>query len=300
MDNTGNYITMGELLDSLYPSVYVSHRVRVQLNNKVGDQFGYVSGSFTPAAGDVICQGEYYATIESVGALPATITLDDATDIEEGLVWLYRSTLDTDYLDSKILAYMQIVDTYTGQWFNKRDITVQIEGSNNTMLHFSVPIIEVTSFKINDEATELDPSYYRVFSSRQIPDDRRNPKIKLLELHFLKNKLATIEGSWGWLEPDGTTPALIKRAMGKLIMMDISKDPLSVNKGQVRAEKTDIHEIHYAFTDVSIIDEISVIRTGDAEVDRILQMYRRPSSIGGTEVTYIKVNSSEVFEELYG
>lgn len=300
MDNIGNYITLGELLDKLYPSTYVSHRGKIQLFNKAGNQFEYTAGNCVPTAGDIVCQGEYFATVVSVGALPATIVLDDATDIAEGVSKIFRSILDADYMTAKIVAYMQVIDTHTGQWFNKRDLTVNIEGANSTMLHFSVPIIEVASIKINESTDILSTDLYRVFSSRTLPDDRRNPKIKLLNDHFFRDKLATIEGSWGWLEPDGSTPELIKQAVARLVMLDISRDPMTTGKGQIRAEKTDMHEIHYAFTDVALITEISSLKTGDADVDRIIQLYKAPFSIGGTSVDYIKVRSPNIFEELYG
>ena len=301
MDNSGNYITIPELLDKLYPSPYVQYKSKITLSNKTGSTFEYANSTFALAAYDIICQGEYASTVISLGTGPDTLTLGDATDFVDGLATVYRSTVDVQTLTAKTLAAMQIFDKHTGQWFNKRELIVNFEGAYTRMVHFPVPIIEVNSIKLNDETDVFDAASYIVYASRTLPDDRNNPKIKIKTYdRFLKEKLTAIDGAWGYLEPDGSTPVLVKNAIARLVMMDISTDPTQLTTSPIKSEKTDLHEIQYAVSATSIASEQNSGRTGDAEVDRIIQLYKAPLSIGGTDVAYANFCDRYNWGDYYG
>jgi len=297
MDNIGNYVTPQELFDRLYPSPYVSYRSKVVLADKNIDEFTYAGSTFVLAVGDIICQGEYSAEVTKI--LAGVITLSDAEDILDGSAVAYRTTQSLATWDAMILRNMQIIDFHTGQWFNKREFTgdgkLQVEGNGSYLLHFSVPIISISTIKHSNEYDVVDPKEYMVFRSRVIPDDRRNPKVKLLRGSFYKHSFTEIEGAFGWLEQDGTTPQLIKDAVSRLIMLGLTKDPMQTASNPIKSEKTDLHEIQYAVSATSLASDQNSGRTGDPEVDRIIQLYKSPFSIGGTEAS-VKLNNSTYYD----
>jgi len=296
-DNEGAYVTYKELLERLYPSQYVSEKSEITLSNKVGDVFEYADNTFTLAEGDILCQDVYGQTITVLQTGPDRITLDDGSNIVEGTAYVFRATKTVLEFHALRLMAMQTVDLYTGQWFNKRTLTVEIEGNNSHMLHFGVPIIEITSLKINDSEDEYDTNAYKVYNSRILPDDRRNPKIKIVsrgysiytymgtKTVFYKGRFSTIEGSFGFLEADGSTPDLIKWATAKIVMNELTRDiSASGSSAVIKKEKTDLHEIEYETgSNTSQSAGLQSKLTGDDSVDRILLMYKAPFAIGGTD-----------------
>jgi hypothetical protein len=297
MDNTGNYVTPQELLDRLYPSPYVSYRSRITLADKDVNEFTYTGSTFVLSVGDIICQGEYATEVISLPT--GKIKLADATNIEDGTAVAYRTTQDITAWNRMILRNMQIIDFHTGQWFNKREFTgdskLRVEGNGSYLLHFSVPVISISSIKHSSEFGVVDPIEYMVYSSRVIPDDRRNPKVKLLRGSFYRHSFTEIEGAFGWLEQDGSTPELIKDAVSRLVMLGLTKDPTQTSSSPIKSEKTDLHEIQYAVSATSLASEQNSGRTGDPEVDRIIQLYKSPFSIGGTDAR-VKLNNSTYYD----
>ena len=284
--NTGQYVTPQEFLDSMYPSLYVSYRSKVTLSNKNVDTFEYTGSSFTLASGDIVTQGEFASVVNTLQTTPDRLTLDDGTEFVDGEAKVYRSSLSLSDIDGLIQRSMDMFDAYTGQWFNKRDFVgvnaLEIEGDNSNMIHFPVPILEVTSLKINNN-TIVSPSVeYRVYSSRVLPDDRNNPKIKHINtLHG--GMFNTIEGSFGYLEPDGSTPTLVKTAISRLAMIELTSDPTQLNTNTIKREKTDMHEVEYAVSsDSGSSGSSGGGLSGDNEVDKIILMYKSPFQVGGT------------------
>ena len=304
VDNVNEYVTYKELLDRLYPSTYVSYKGVLTLSNKSTNTFEYVSTLAPLEVGDIVCQGIYANTIITIGASPDTIVLDDGTNISNGTAYVYRSTETVEDLDMHRASAMQTIDLYTGQWFNKRTFegasAIRLEGNNTHMMHFSIPIIEVTSLTMNDEDEAVDSESYNVFNSRAIPDDRRNPRIKMISRTndiyrnnrgvrsgtFHKLRMQVIEGSFGFLEIDGSTPIGIKWATARLVMNILTTDleSTSSSSGRVKKEKVDMHEVE--FFDDNVAKVQSGDMTGDEEVDRIIKMYKSPFAITGSDPLY--------------
>lgn len=301
-DNIGNYVTMQELLERLYPSTYVSYRSAMQLSDKTVDVFSFAGNTFPLAVGDIVCQGEYYTTILSFPT--GKVQLADATNIDNGAVTVFRTLYEPAKWNTMVVQAMKVLDFHTGQWFNKRNFTgansVKTEGNGSYFLHFPVPIIEINSILLNGEGEALPSSQYMVFNGRTLPDDRRNPKVKLLYGFFAKLKITQIDGSFGYLEADGSTPELIKVATSRLVVVNLLKDPTQLTTNPIKVEKTDLHEIHYAVSsEAGIATEQNAARTGDLEVDRIINMYKSPFAIGGTEST-VRLDTIEYTEDMYG
>jgi hypothetical protein len=177
---------------------------------------------------------------------------------------------------------------------------VKLEGNNTPFIHFPVPIIQIDKLFLN-ESDELAIEAYQVFNSRVLPDDRRNPKIMLIQnnktifegtgttLYFYRGFITTIEGSFGYLESDGSTPAAIQWITGKLVIQQLSSDASPfILKKDIKRERVDLHETEYETEVKTASSEIQTKMSGDSEIDRLLQLYKAPLAIGGTVPTVFK------------
>lgn len=288
------YVTYKELLDRAYGTQYVTYRSQITLSAKTGNQFTFADVGFQLQVGDIICQGIYGQTITNVNG--TQITLDDATNINEGLATAYRSIKTLEEWNSLRLMAQQNIELYTGQWFESREFTGQnalsMEGTNTKALHFSVPIIDITSFKINNQTDEYNTDLYKVFNRNPFPDDRQNPKIELISNNidifaysgsqavFYAGMFNHIEGHFGYVEQDGSTPELIKWCTVKLALVYAASVTSTTSGLTVKREKTDIHEIEY---ETSQAASKSGNGTGDEDVDNILSKYKSPLAITGSD-----------------
>lgn len=197
--------------------------------------------------------------IDIVDVRNAGITEDIATDSE---------------VLASILLWQAILDRACRQWFLPRELTILFDGTDRDFIHLGVPVISVEYLKINGTDDALDESLYKVYSSRTYPDDRRNPRIKLVHSQYLSDiythassygemrfrrgyQNQELKGIFGFTEPDGTTPDPIKRALLLLVVEKLTHpaytdpstpapDPSGTTiAGVVVSEKTDGHEIKY-------------------------------------------------------
>lgn len=183
----------------------------------------------------------------------------------------------TDFPDTTVLAsislWQEVIDRACRQWFNARSLTICVDGNDSDTLHFGVPIISIDYLKLNGRDDEFDTGLYRIYSDRNFLVDRGNPCIKLLgpdyhrdiyldpmvtgRLKFHKGRQnQEIKGIFGYVESDGSTPKLIKRALTRLVVEKLTR-PIYPTPGSVIApspsvlgsileEKTDGHAILYA------------------------------------------------------
>ena len=187
------------------------------------------------------------------------ITLADLT--LEGI----PSSISPTLLERRIAKWEELVEKLTGQVF--RTLTpgeLIFDGNNSHLLHFNLPMIAVTSVKVNGSTTALDASEYRAHVGRQVPkDDRQNPKLELLgnrtqtiysssgSSWFGKGADQAITATWGYLDADGNTPAPVKQAIIELVTLDAKGywDKLQDNEDvaitPMQRERTDGHEIEY-------------------------------------------------------
>jgi hypothetical protein len=298
MDNTGAYLTYQELFDKMFPSSLVSYKSFLTLSTKVGNVFEYTGSSFVLQQGDIVTQGEFASEVTALQTTPTRLTLADGTNFANGSAKVYR----TSYGVSEWTAYrslaMQQIDLITGQWFNKRSFSgasaLKFEGNNTYILHFPVPIIEIVSLKLNDSADVMDSTQFEVFKSRTLPDDRRNPRLKIKDSAsifsygasqyfdgiFYQGRSQTIEGAFGFLEADGSTPEGIKWCTARLVTREALRSPGNIFTLPIKSEKTDLHEIEYDVGPNVQRNPIHGMWTGDDEIDRVLRMYKCPLAIG--------------------
>lgn len=212
-------------------------------------------------------------------------------------------------LDSEVLAaiklWQSVIERATRQWFDERAVVLNLDGTDSDALHLPVPIITCDYIKINDETTELDASLYRVYNGRQLPDDRKNPRIKLVnaqtrsdiftapifgrQLKFRKGRQnQEISGTFGYTEQDGSTPEAIKRALTKLVIEKLTKPIYSGSGGStvppppivgnLLEEWTDGHKRKYGAAGGEKSERrpgLSGI-TDDPEILDIIALYKAP------------------------
>lgn len=214
-------------------------------------------------------------------------------------------------ITSTIVLCEQIVERITRQWFESRAVTFKLDGVNGDTLHMPVPIINIDHVRLNNSVEDLDVGLFRVYDRRLLPDDRRNPRIKLissdehhdifvrpLELHhrlkFRKGRQnQEIKGDFGFLEPDDSTPEAIKRAV-KILVIEKLQSPLFVDTsvpsllpppppllGNILEEKTDGHSRKFAQAGGPVSARppgLSGI-TDNKEFHDIMKIYRAPISV---------------------
>lgn len=323
MDNTGLYLTYSELLLSM--SLAGNNEVvksDIQLSGKVtsedGDTFEFtVAGNDpSPKVRDVISQAGKIAEIIDFTS-PNKIQISTTGEIVNGPADLLHSdSVPKHHGEDLIQQAMDIIDESTGQYFNKREGIFKIEGNNTQLMHLPVPIISIDELLINSTNTELKEGEdfdFVAFKSRQKPTDhRRNPRIKLnigrgrenifsgslTSRIFVKGTLTQITGAFGFLEPDGRTPSLIKRAVQLLVMRDIKRpiaSSLSVEEevGPVKRLKVDLHEKEF-FEPSSNRNNIKSSTSGIEEVDKIISFYRTPLRVSGS-VMFRDLRSDDIY-----
>jgi len=204
--------------------------------------------------------------------------------------------------DVKVLSYItmfqQLLERACRQWFIPKQITVMADGNDSDTLFFGVPIIQVDHLKLNGSSEVLDTAYYKVYNSRGYPDDRRNPRIKLIGPDYQQSIFTApmtggrlkfrrgyqnqeVKGIFGFTEADGSTPELIKRALLKMVCTKVTEkifDPTAPGwiAGPVTSETTDSHSIGYGFSDSLLTSGAFSGAIDDPEVLDIIRMYRAP------------------------
>jgi hypothetical protein len=214
---------------------------------------------------------------------------------------------------SAIETWQAFLERACRQWFVPKQIILRADGTDSDTLHLGVPIINIDYIKLNDNESELDPSAYRVYNGRTYPDDRRNPRVKLINiddtdiytaplcnrLRFRKGRQnQEIKGTFGFIEDDGSTPRMIKRALTILVIEKLTKalyvdpdDPSSSSSvtpppimGGIVEEQTDDHRVRYGGTS-STTGSISQRKPGltgitqNLEVLDIIKLYKAPIGI---------------------
>lgn len=249
---------------------------------------------------------EDFELVESAEGAPFLLynSIDDVR--AEGLA-------DPPFTDAKVLdaliTWQMALERACRQWFYPRNLTLRADGNDSDMLHLGVPIISIEHLKINRSTDVLNTERYFVYN-RIYPDDRKNPRIKLQhsrqlsdiyvapwsigELRFEKGyQNQEIKGTFGFVEADGSTPALIKRAHLKLTIEKLTRPiytpadevpptPSEVYAGVVVEERTDGHSVRYgtsAFKDRRV--GLSGL-TQDPEILDTIKLYRAPLGIATT------------------
>jgi hypothetical protein len=211
--------------------------------------------------------------------------------------------------DAKVLImlemYSEAIDSITGQWFEPRTLTIKVDGAGVDTLFLDVPIISISSLKINGDTIATPASDYTVYNSRSMPDDRKVPKIVLgaegghLAPRALRPIFVTgrrnqeVSGVFGYVDADGNTPALIKHALLLIIAEKVANPPVpgeyqeekKGGMGPLIEEVTDSHSLKWGMPNQKA--QKAGIASGisdDREVNKILLMFKRSQTrVSGRE-----------------
>jgi hypothetical protein len=210
------------------------------------------------------------------------------------------STVSDDRILLAIQTWQAFVERACRQWFYPRQMTWDLDGNGTTLLQLPVPIISLSTLYMNDDfVNPVEVDAYVVYNGRgeNGRDDRRNPRIKLISAEtsifegvgpvqrnsftfMIGEKNQRLVGSFGYVEPDGSTPAPVRYAVKKLAIRGI--EPLyntggaAGPTGSVIEEETDRHRRKWS--DPTLATKAWSM-SGDAEVDQIIAMYRAPISM---------------------
>lgn len=241
-------------------------------------------------------QEDFEVLVQSGGSTSDTyITIQDVRDA--GL------TDTTKYPDGLVLSTIEIWQTFLDracrQWFRPVAITMELDGTDSVILPLGVPIISIDYVKLNDSTDELETDYYKVYNSISYPDDRKNPRIKLVnaytadifsqlqgQLIFRKGvKNQEVKGTFGYLDEAGNTPKLIQRALLKLVVEKLTNpvygtpdSSLPSTVGTLLEEWTDGHKVKFAQAGGEAKPRQPGLLgiTNDSEVLGIIKLFKGP------------------------
>jgi len=214
---------------------------------------------------------------------------------------------DDDRVLTLIRTWQGFIERITRNWFQARVMDFRVDGNGTRLLQLPFPIISVTALYLNDETDALDASAYVVYNGRggeTGPDNRRNPRIKLIsgetsifegtgpvnrwgDVFEVGEQNQRLVGSFGYVEADGSTPEAIKYALKKLVVR--SSRPMASSGGSagpagpVIEEETDRHRKRWA--DPFVGAKVWTT-TGDLEVDEILAAHRAPMHVGAPRTVF--------------
>lgn len=211
------------------------------------------TGSFGPNSPQVLGDKVGYISISDARAsgVPATVT--DATLID------------------LIQGCQSYFDEETGKWFEPREADLMMDGMDMSTLFLPVPIISIYGLYRNSDFTNVvSSSDYVAYKSRQPFGDRKNPRVSLLSSAmdsifspmfarggralFLKGEQnQKVSGVFGWIETDGSTPMMVRRAVTMMVVLNavpgggIAGSDTSLNvSGPLTKKKVDRSEYWYA------------------------------------------------------
>ena len=196
--------------------------------------------------------------------------------------------------DSRVNALIaeatDTIDRITGQFFETRQITLEVYGRKSKWLWLPVFAQNVTEVRFldrsNGQTTIVNTTAYHVFE-RFFPDDRYNPRLELLvdelippvQLSRWANGAAyEVDADWGWVESDGTTPDQITRACILLVVMwagQLADPDVELSRRAADLEEIQVQGRREKYGGPTSIGTL----TGSVEVDRILTAYRRPIEV---------------------
>jgi hypothetical protein len=238
-----------------------------------------------------------------------------AVDLAMG-VWSYVSPneLRTEGLSAvtvpdawmlELLIYAQtLIDRRCRQPFRPVYETFKMDGTGSTRIHLPVPIIGIDHLKVNASTQELGTGSWHAYASpinRKGPtwlakDWRRNPKIEMTASPSIYEGGAfghpgifsegaanqDIAGVFGFLEPDGTTPAPIRRATMAMVFsmaerLTAGSSSSSSSSGTLKKLTVDRHSQEWdtASSSVGLTDALALT----PEIEAIIRNYRAPISI---------------------
>lgn len=208
-------------------------------------------------------------------------------------------------LEALMLEAQSYLETACRQQFRPGLQTLKIQGGDSDRLFFGQPILGVSHVRANNSTADATESALAVEFSRidqtipQVvrPDPRRQPTISwggrdsVFTPSFGSNrsrfrssrKGQEIKAVFGFLEQDGTVPALLRRAFTIIVYntaVAFSRGSTPVPAGPMTSKTVDRHSVSYA--NAGTLDLSSALaRT--REVQEIVRIYKAPLGLGSPD-----------------
>jgi len=206
------------------------------------------------------------------------ITVDDIR--AEGVT---VETASNSRIASRILLAQAKIEQWTGRFFDAREGTITIDGTGQSELYLSVPILSLDAVTIDEVSKTV--SDFDIPSETWPCDCRFNPYIRYKEGRFGDgDRNVTLTGFFGFIEmADSTTyatPLLIQEVCKRIVIRDLAmlsdQDAQEDKKRwRILSETTDGHS--YRLSPLQGGDEQF---TGDYDIDKIINMFQyRPISM---------------------
>lgn len=225
----------------------------------------------------------------------------------------YTTTQVTDARVVRLITRaQQYVERECRQPFRPIRHTIESDGTGGSLWALPMPLLGVDELRINAATSATSTNAYRAYWSGHLGEDpgwrpsdnRRNPRITLASSigttiydgvvgasRFLPAaKAHSLSAVWGYVEADGTTPLLIQDAMLRIVLATAVRMGLGPGgsgggvSGPIVFEKTDSHEIQYAFSYTAGSMD-SPLATSPEVLD-ILRRYRAPIGIASPATTW--------------
>ena len=130
--------------------------------------------------------------------------------------------------DARVTALIQeatsLLDKATGQFFEARELDIKLDGTSSRILHLPVPVVRLTGLWPNRSVIPMGADFYEVYSRRDLPDDRANPKIVLRYGYLFERGVRNqrLAGTFWYVEADCTTHPLIRKATIHLVVEPVA------------------------------------------------------------------------------
>jgi hypothetical protein len=220
----------------------------------------------------------------------AYVTVDELRD--EGAA----STVSDERLAELAEGASRFVDRVTGLFFELRKAqTYRLDGEDSPVLELPAPCITLTSVTISGAAvTDLTTSV--VNRNRRETDDFWHPRLEWVTQYTRSERAfgvasrvrrwprgqqnVVVVGDFGFVEADGSTPRLIRRAV-RLLVIAIATPAGAMSTEQQNASRIvseSFGNYSYTLSDTALAASQSGV-TGQAEVDAILLQFERARKI---------------------
>lgn len=152
----------------------------------------FIGGGFSVAPFVPPVEGQY-VTVADVRAFGITVDV---------------VALDAD-VERLIAHACQQIDSYTGQWFDKRTRTITLRNRTGSEVFLPIFLVTLTSVDLNDFIVSND---FVTQILNQIPDDWEDPRL-YLDFELFDTDVLKITGVWGVVASiAGAVPEAVRRA----------------------------------------------------------------------------------------
>lgn len=246
----------------------------------------------------------YFYSAQYGSSVDAELTSPVSSEVE-GSKRYYLSLAEAKAMaptasDAVLLAAIKIYQDYfeqtTGWWFEPRRVDMVIDGEGRQEIEIPFPIISISAIYLNGQSVATATSDYTYCTDRRMPAWRAAPRISLGSNGWLTDPYAAesylrfapgqynqrIVGTFGMVDEDGDTPAIIKEALLRCIRLHCSSGSTSgsgtVSSGILTKLVVKDHEQTFQpATAAPIVRTPMPLVVRDSWVEGVLRQYRRPA-----------------------